>query len=344
MVTALKRTYIGQEATSGTIVAADLILLGQTRMTPNLTLYMPEDNERNSFAAIYEREIAGQQTDLTFEGAVIYEQIVHFLAMGLSAPTIAELTTTQVYEWTFTPSLTALNRPDQGTIRTYTWEHGDNQQPFRCGYVFANELELTYALGEPVMFRAGLTGRLLAEFTPFSTVTTYGSGEAAALTAADLQRAMSNSTEIFIDTTWAGLGTTKKAGLLVGGTVTLPTGYAPSFFHDGSLNFTRIGEDKRSGSVELTVVHNADGNIQLDNYLAGTQTFIRLLTTGALVGIAGGNTRKLRLDMAVHWTEPPELLAENHNGESAFRLRGRIVPDASGNHFRAYVNCLTNAL
>jgi len=69
-----------------------------------------------------------------------------------------------------------------------------------------------------------------------------------------------------------------------------------------------------------------------------------LETLGSL--IESGQSNTFRLDMAVKWLEAPELFSEDHNGNTAFRLRGRIVTDsvAPANTVVAYVKTAMDTL
>lgn len=341
MTTAFKRIQMDKESTPGTEVDGVTQLLGRLTVTPNITRYHPEDNERNSFALLHNDDvIVSQQSDLVYEGDLSFEQIPHLLVMAMKGGVSgAQVSATTAYEWTFTPSMSAANVPDQGTKTTYTFEYGDDTAMMTITYVFGTEIQFTYALGQPIKVRVNLVGKLLDATKSFGTLTSGGEFGSPTITYGDVEYAVSQKTSIYVDTTWSGLGSTKKSGLLVGGTVTLPSGFIPDYFHDGSLDFSSIGEMARAGTVELIVVHNADGNAELDKFLASpsTQVFIRLETLGSL--IESGQTNTFRLDMAIKWLEPPELFGEDHNGNTAYRLRGRIIPNllSTGNTVVAYV-------
>lgn len=315
MVMAFRKIQIGKEATRGTKVAATKVLLGRLTVTPKLGLYMPEDEDRNSLAAVHRRTIQSQDLDWSFDGSLSYDQIIYFLAMNLKGavtPTTPGGGVTS-RDWTFTPALAAVNTHD-----TYTVEHGDNTQEYEFGFGVGTGLELTYALGEVVALSA--TG--IGQFHAKSSFT----GALAAPT--NFDDVVAQKTKLYLDTTWAGLGTTQQLAL-INAVVRLPPAIQPNRVADGALDFSHLNEIKRAAEVELTFRHIAAGVTEYDRWVSGGQVFARLESTGPL--IEGALNKLFRVDLALRYTGEPEMLAES-NGENVIRLTARTFPDVtSGN-------------
>ena len=325
---ALRRIQIGVESPRGTLVPATKILLGNLRMTPRLESYEPEDEDRNSLGLLHRSTIIGQSCDLRYEGSATYEQLINFLAMtmigGVTPTTPGGGTLTR--DWAFAPSLTAANTQD-----SFTFEYGDNQQEYEAAFVVGKQLELSYDMGGPIRLTADLVGRYPAK----STFT----GSLAAPTVVDI---VSKVTTIAVDTTWAGLGGTAKSTLLLGGTVRIPSGIELVKYADGSLNWSTTQEGKRALEVELLLAHGDDGETQYDNYAARTTTFVRLETLGPL--IEGALYKRLQIDMALRWTEPPEMF-ELESGLTAIRFKGKSVVDpTSANDYEVNVRNAVTAM
>ena len=337
MVTGLRKIQLRREATRGTaVVTAMDQLFGRMTLTPTLNLYMPDDEERNSLALLHRRSEVGQQAALKYEGSLTFEQVINLLAMGIQGATAdagTGLITTptggiNTRDWTYEPTLTALMAPN-----SYTIQYGDNQQAYQCAFVMASELEFVYAMGEPVMVSAELFGR-------YPSKVSFG----ASPTILTLEDAISQKTKIYADTTWAGLGTTQISDTLIAATVRIPTGIGPTRYADGSLDFSGYTEQKWAAEVDLTFKHNTSGVAEYDKYAAvgGTLTFIRLETTGAL--IEGALNKLFRLDLALRYTEAPELFGDQ-DGENVVRLVGKTFQDPTAvRQFRALVRNSQTAL
>lgn len=320
-ISALRRIQVGLETVRGTSVAATKVLLGNLTMTPKLELYEPTDEDRNSLALLHRSTIVGQGCDMQYKGSATFEQLINFLAMtmkgGVTATTPGGGTLTR--DWEYAPSLTAANTQDGFTV-----EYGDDQQEYESAFVVGKQLLLDYDMHSVV----GLTADLAGYYPAKSTFT-------GALVAPTVEDIVGKKTTVAVDTTWAGLGGTAKATLMLNGKVTIPSGIAFPAYADGSLNFSTTQEDKRALEVDLLLQHGADGETQYDNYAARTITFVRLETLGTL--IEGALYKRLQIDMALRWTEPPEMF-ELESGLTAIRFKGKTVKDpTSGSDYRVGV-------
>jgi hypothetical protein len=310
MVTALRRIQYGVETTRGTAVSASKRLLGRLSTTPRYELYRPDDEERNSLGMYHRLTNVGQHSELEWAGSLTFEQVIVFLSMGVKAEAIstpAGGTTSR--DWLYEPTLTAAN-----SQKAFTFQYGDDVQAYQYVFTMAEELEFTYAMNAVMTGRARMFARKY-------TQTTF----TASPTLATVEDVVTNNTKLYVDTTWANLGTTEKNAVLVNATLRLPTGLTRTKYADGSLNFSSFGEAKRSMEVEMTLKHSAVGRDDfLEKFDDQSLNFIRLETSGST--IEGALTKLFRVDMAVRWHEAGALF-EDMNGENIFVLRGQTYHD-----------------
>ncbi len=322
MTTAFRRIQGGLESVRGTGVAADKVFLGTLTMTPTVTFHRPVD-ERNSLAE-FQRSIAvSQMTRMRFEGDATYDQLIDWLSMavrGAISPATVE-TTGRV--WTFTPNTTSKNVQD-----SYTLEYGDDVQAWDSAFVICDNLEIAIALNEVVSVRADLFGKFAAK-TSFT----------GALSAPAVTEIVANHAKVYIDGTWANLGSTEVPTLLAGATIRLPTGIAPARYADGSLDFSAVSESKTHLEMDLDLINSTAGITEYDAYVAGTDRAIRIELTGPIA--VGATPYLLTIDCFGRYVSEPELFGDRE-GENLMRLSLHSHEDASGNHFEfAVTNLIT---
>ena len=320
MVMGLRKIQIRRETTRGTPVTTAMNLLhGSLTMTPNLNLYRPEGEARNSLARFHRRTTVGQESTMRFESSVTFEQVIDLLAMSLlgasddsgtgliTTPTNGVLTR----DWTFEPTLVA-----SAAQNAYTVQYGDNQQAYQSSHVMCSQIEFAWAMGQPVTVSADLFGQL-------ATKVSFG-GTPTDLTVED---AVAQKTVIYADSTWANLGTTQISDTLISATVRIPTGLAMTRYADGGLELSGFSENPWAAEWELVYKHNASGEAEYDDYVDGTARFIRLTTTGSEIEqVTPTYDHLFQVDGALHYTEAPELFTDQ-DGENVIRLVGNTFHD-----------------
>jgi hypothetical protein len=318
-----RRIQIGKENTRGSAVAADKRLFGTLTMTADKPRYSRETEERNSLAVAQLGSALSQRASMRYEGAATFEQIIHFLLMGVKGgvtPTQPSPSTVDgspsVRLWTFQPTLSTRNAPN-----AYTVEYGDDIQAFRSKFGMVEELEITIPKDEEVRITANLFGH-------FPTTVSFTTGSSVAA----VEEIVGTKGTIYIDSTWGARGGTQKSNLLINARLRTPTGYAPVRYHDGALDFSNFSETRRSLEVELTYISQADAVTEWKAYRDGTLRIIRLQVDGSTLGATsteGALSKFLRLDMALQYTEPPEVFGGAEDGENVIRLTGRTFQTES---------------
>jgi len=190
------------------------------------------------------------------------------------------------YLWAFAPSLSAANNPD-----SFTLESGDNVQEYTMEYCLCKRIRVSGRLGanEPVSIEADFFGK---QVTP--------KAKTAALSLSAVEPMIANLSEFYLDTTWAGIGGTKKSNLLREFGIEILTGVHPKFHGEGK---TMTGDAESWFEVMGNFVFegNSDADAIFDAYQAQTEQAIRLKIYGSQIG--SGDTHSLIIDMWGTWEE-----------------------------------------
>lgn len=330
----LRRVQVSNvEGTPGTAEAATEILFFENFdvKAQGVEFYMPKA-DRGTLAKNVETPFpVFRNVELKGDGS-LYDRLANFLFCGSIRGNITPAAVgggeTLAYTWTYLPGLSTLNTPDiTDGIDTFTYEYGDNIQPYEAEFCFVKELEISGAVKEDVKFDVTFGGRQVtnASFT-------------AALTEPAAKYYAMQNTKLFIDTSWAGLGGTQKSGVLTGFKWNFKTGFSERFTADGNLYFTALNEDAKEIDLELTFVRDSSiVEAELVKYLAQTTTFIRIaLFSQGEIDSGQNNPSYIYLDMAVKYYEWPEL--DDSDGQSTITVKAKTFKDpTTGKAFQAIV-------
>jgi len=280
----LERVQAGKETTRGTAVAADTMILGEVKFAPDVTPVIPLDNiglNVNGYRAV----TGGKLVTNTLNVPRGYFQILPllfslFLKGGVTA---AEKTTGQGdYLWDFTPNLDGTtNAPD-----TVTLEFGDSAQAFEVEYVMGEKLSISGSVPQdggdaPISLSLDFFGRQ-------NTKTSF----TASLAKPVVNELSGYLTRLYVDDTWAAVGTTEKTSILRAFDIEMIGGKYPQFHGGTTLTFDSFGEGKISGMCTLTL-DTAAAAIALYDAI-GTMKVFNLLLEGPAIGTG----KKHTLDLA----------------------------------------------
>jgi hypothetical protein len=324
-LTAFRRIQVGEEGTPGTAVAATEILYGTlATWMENRTIVQPEEDRNNLSRHMADAFVAGKEGQLVWTGLLNQRHCPYIFSMGLCgnvSPTQPDPTNEpNAYLWTFTPSLTAPNTPDQANgIDTFTFEFGDNLQAYEVEYCFATRIEISGSPNEGCMFTCDITGRQ-------RTDTTF----TAALTAQTVQHFPFNLAKFYIDTAWADLGNTQKQGLLKAFTWTHETQFRASYGADGSLYFYAVDKEApKTAQLRLVYARTTDADSERTKYEGVSTTYLRIALEGATELDAGqSNVPYIRLDGAYQYFDWPTPGEED--GLSTVEVTAESVYDSTG--------------
>jgi len=218
--------------------------------------------------------------------------------------------------WTYTPNLTTKNVQD-----SYTLEFGDDTQGWECPFTLADSFEMSGAGDEAVEARLNLFGQGASKVTltpsiddlPLATDVVFG------------------DMKVYIDGTWATLGTTVKSTLVSGFTIGIPsTGLSPIKTADGTLNFSLVAERKRHMEITMEMLVGTDAITEFDawNKAVPDARAVRIEFIGPVID--GADTHKLTVDMIGKYTQAPQLFGEREGG-NVMSMMLSSEPDTSNN-------------
>lgn len=306
---AFRRSQISNpENTPGTGEAATEVLFGVwTQNYADETWHKP-DQDRGVLALNVETPFELQkEIELEFEGE-LYDRLAVFI---MSNAIRGNVTATQPdnineplhYLWTFAPSLTSPNTPDETNgIDTFTLEYGDNVQAYEADYCFTLEVTIEGTVNEPINVTWRVKGQEITEttFTP-------------ALVAPTAKYFPFDCAKFYIDTTFAGIGTTLKTGMLRAFTWTFETMFTARYAADGTCSFSTLNEARKTAVLEMTYYRDGtNSEAEKDKWEAQTLFFprIRLESSGEM-DVGQSNPPYINLDGAYRYTEWPETEEED---------------------------------
>jgi hypothetical protein len=228
------------------------------------------------------------------------------------------------YVWTYVPSLVAAQAPD-----TYAIQYGDSTQAWEALGCVCTNFELSAALDEVVTIRADFESAFHDKIS-FDTPATSAFTEVVA-----------NKGKVWIDGTWANLGTTIKSAVIAGMTMRFPTGNHLVKYFDGGLEPSAVKQSRHHFELDLDLIMSANAITEYDAWAADTSRAIRITFTGPV--IESSNTYKLDLSFFGKYTSEPELL-DDRDGETMFRLTLSSFDDGSGNMFSAVVENISTTI
>jgi len=328
---AFSKLQYGKETNRGTAVAATKTILGTVPpVKADRKPIYPEVNvglrARAVNSVIYETLVRD-----TLKVDYGYFQILPMLlTCGLKGGVVAgEVTPAQGdYLWTCTPSLTSANAPDSITL-----EMGDDVQAFEAEYIMFERLKFSGAVDQsggaaPVAIEADYFGRQLS----ISTFT--GS---LALTVPEYMNA--KLARFYLDTAWAGVGTTEKTNILRAFDFEILTGVHPVMAGSGFKYFNTYQEGIIDVMATFTLEGNAAADAIWDAMNSQALQIVRLAINGAQIGT--GTTYNLSLDIGGTWEEVIPL-ASSDRGDNLHTaiLHGKY--DATGAKLLQAL-CTTNA-
>lgn len=285
----------GKETTKGTAVAATKVRVGVApRIISDTRPEFIEEQFNIRMASrrvgIYER----LYTNTLSSPNAGFQQLLLPFSTGLKGGvTAAETTPAQGdYLWTFTPGLTVAagdNAPEAFTLQV-----GDDQQAWRIPYCMTDRITLKGKVSQdggaaPVSLEQGFFGRYIEEnaFT----------GSLSLESCTDMNAKLA---QLYVDTTWAGVGVTEYSDALDEFTIEILTGVHP-VFRGASTNYFNKHREGIIGYTASFVVDTALRDELLSSQQAGDLQIVQFTITGAAIG--SGTPHKLTLQMGGRWED-----------------------------------------
>lgn len=281
------KSQYAKETVRGTAVTvATKRFYGMVGIPKDRTIQHPELalGVRASSGIAEVRQILADPVTLTLDNAYYQALPMMFSILLKGGVTATEQTVGKGdYLWDFTPDLTASGNPDTITLQT-----GDNDQAFLIEYLMGKKFTLDFATGED-------SDAKVAEEC-FGKQISKGTFTAAISAPATQEMIQGNTVQMWMDGTWATLGTTAQTNLLRSGSVEIGSGNHPKFFGQGVKTLSAFGEGDVYGAAKFVFEGGVGAVAIFDAWQAATPKAIRLKFTGGLIA-AGGLAHSLIVDL-----------------------------------------------
>lgn len=261
------------------------------------------------------------------EGRGNYNELTYLFASLLAYAAPVQQAATTAYLWTMTPPVDAA----ASAHKTYTVEQGfsGSGNARKVAGVYVNAAELTISRKGGIEVGGAVVGR---QFLKGQTLT--GSP-----TLIPFVPILPTQVDLYQDTTWAGLGTTKLVDDIAV-KVAFGDRFAPWWtLNTANASFASKVNTRPKSDVTLRMAANATGYAYLDALRAGTTIFVRAEAVGAI--IASTYPYKLTLDMCLAYSGSSD--EEEDDGALVIEAPMTMVADAtSGKAFEVrLINTLT---
>ena len=275
----LRLAQRGKETVRGTAVAATRRWIGDLELTELSKIYRPSYPVGVLVPYGGTSIVVARGAELSYSSDLTFEEIIDFLAMGIKG---GQVGAGSPNTWTFT-----FDPDDDAAPDTFTVEAANDDGTTVWGreveYCFCKNFSISRAIGEPMKLKANLVGRQVTDSTPTSLgIPTVW------------EPALGDKLALYIDDTWAGLGGTPKAGVMIDMNLDITTGLVPGLpTSTGLFSAYRFGPAKfdLTMTFEFTTIADAEQEKSRDR----SKRFVRLEVTGS--AITGGN-KTIRIDLA----------------------------------------------
>lgn len=306
----------GKEVTRGTLVAAtSKIAVAEVDFDPTDFVDRPPLAKGIALRNPGSETVITRGTKISVpDTELIYDQIQNFLASLKGGVTP---TGVNPYTWTYAPSLSADPAPDSWTMERRLTD-GTSFIDNRWAYCLWEEIKFSYQLDRPLMFSATGFGRRV-----------QSNALTGALALPTIEIPPTPLAQVWIDSTWATLGTTLAATQVLKADVTVKTGLKPKMAMDGraDLDFSTYVFDPHARSVDaaLTVmVQAAGGQYAIEKTAAEAQT-LRAMRFKVL----GTTSREFTLDMLLKHEAGSVFKVGEDDGQDIVEFKLQDATDAT---------------
>jgi len=187
--------------------------------------------------------------------------------------------------WTFAHDVDDDPAPDTFTVEFLNEDGGSLVYGREAEYVFCRKFGLGGGIDEPMKLTADLVGRQVTD---------------AAVTAAIgvpsvWEPAVSNKLKVYLDSSWATLGTTQLSGKVVDMSLEVTSGLREGKYLSGNLYFDAYLFGPLAVDLSLTLEFDATADAEQEYVRDRTRRFVRLVVLGSAVG---GSNKKIQVDLS----------------------------------------------
>lgn len=277
-------TQLGRETTKGTPAAATTRWVGMTTFTPDEPRLYPEIQNGLLLQNKASAPIAKKRTTFTLNADLTFEQILHVLnmcMMGLTSGTGAGSDKT----WTFNPTFTADPGLNSFTIQKRLTDGATNWDE-RIAYAMGQSFEISGAIGENAKLTMEGFGRPIELSTAITT----------AIAVPTVNFVPTSLFKVYIDDTFAGIGTTQLLGTLYGFRFNFESMAQPKDYIDGraDLSFSSHGLKRAYYTLEIQGEFQAQLEAERAKARSASKRYVRLEAVGAALG---SSNYKITIDL-----------------------------------------------
>lgn len=300
---------IGVESTPGTSVAANkkFLYIGiEPAIQVDPQRFRPMGQK---FAGTV---VPGKEwVEADISGVGSYSELLYMFSSVLVSPGAPATTDTTAKTWTFTPAAAA-----EDTVKTYTVEQGGSVRAHKFTYGIVTELELVFNRDTVEVSGAMLGQRI----TDNSAMT----GSPTSLPDVPI---IPTEVDVYLDTTGAGVGTTKLTRVLEA-TVTIGDRFAPVWvLNSANTSFVAHVEQEPTAEVKLLMEADSEGMAQLTQMRSGLTRFIEIRGTSTTLAGAATVYYSLKVQAAVKVKDVGDFSDED--GVYAIEWTFEVVYDAT---------------
>lgn len=300
----LRKIQYGKEATHGLAVAATKMLpIAVAGISPDRKPTFPRENAGVKADAV-RSYISGRMVNDKLKFDVVYYQT---LPMVLSCSikggiTPVEQTASQDdYLWAHTPVLDGSVSNAQNSI---TLERGDDEFMVETEYVQFSKLKISGEINQEggdstIKMDADYYGRQNS-VTSFTALTPQ----------TDLVPVSAKLCKLYIDPSWAAVGSTEKTNTLRAFDIELISGLHAKHHGSGNEYFDNHGEGNMAFIAAFTFEGNANMPTIYTDFESQALRVARLKMTGPQIGT--GTNYMFQLDLSGKWDEPIPLSGESN--------------------------------
>lgn len=286
----LRQLNLGRESSKGTAVAATTPWRGVGVIADNRVVAFPRE-DIGYISGLDRTYIAKLGAAIQMEAVpATFEQLLHILEAGVK--TVTPTTDTAPgsgFIYTYTFPTTAEN-----SIKTYTIEGGDDAGVEEMEYAFVESFALNGLAGEALMMEAIWAGR--------QATTSAFTGS---LVIPDVEEMLFSKASMYADPSSDTLGTTLLSDTLYDMRLSVVTGLIPAYLANGQLYFSKEIMSEPEILLSATFEHNANAITQKANWIAETETQIRIDIPGSGLtttdNSATYDTKLLQINLAGKW-------------------------------------------
>lgn len=300
----------GLEGTAGTATACDVTWRGTVSLADTRIIENVEEDDGWLGGSDRTHQPA-EGAELTIEDTpCTFEQLPWLLGGGLSWTTTGGGDTTAgQYSYTYSFGTSAVN-----TIKTYTFEVGDNVWVGTFNYGIVTELHLSGAADEAVQMGATIQGR---------AVTTKGAFYSTSVSTPAVESVYFNRGTCYIDDV-GSVGTTQAPGALVDFNLAIVTGTQPLKTADNNIAYAHHKQVGWEVTLDMTLEVDATSAAERGYWESEKNRVVRLDFEGTTLSETGSTyTNKLvRIDVPIKYLTWDALGDNDGNDVWAISARG----------------------